>query len=255
MLAPAPRKPVIGISIGFHEFGDYLGIGFQRPVALAGGVPMMLPRLNGSIDDLLDVCDGIVLPGGRDILPSHYGHEAREVLGITDPGRDDFELELVRAAMARGLPMIGICRGMQMLNVALGGTLVQDVGLVDAWIDHPSDPTLTSWRTIVTASVADEALPDHPRHEVSIVHDSQLHRALGVDHIDVSSFHHQAIDRVAPGLRITARADDGVIEALEADGFVLGMQCELHEDWRVRTEFMQVWRNFVLAAADYAASR
>ena len=106
----------------------------------------------------------------------------------------------------------------------------------------------------MTASVADEALPDHPRHEVSIVHGSQLHRALGVDQIDVSSFHHQAIDRVAPGLRVTARADDGVIEALEADGFVLGMQCELHEDWRVRPEFLQVWRNFVAAAGTYAAN-
>ena len=86
MPAPAPRKPVIGISIGFHEFGDYLGIGFQRPVALAGGVPVMLPRLTSSIDDLLDVCDGIVLPGGRDIIPSHYGHDAHEALGTTDPG-------------------------------------------------------------------------------------------------------------------------------------------------------------------------
>jgi gamma-glutamyl-gamma-aminobutyrate hydrolase PuuD len=215
----------------------------------------MLPRLNASIEDLLDVCDGIVLPGGRDIIPSHYGHDAHEALGNTDPGRDDFELELVRAAMARGLPLVGICRGMQMLNVALGGTLHQDVGLVEAWVDHPSDPTLTSWRTIVTASVADEALPDHPRHGVSIVHGSQLHRALGVEQIDVSSFHHQAIDQVAPGLRVTARADDGVIEALEADGFVLGMQCELHEDWRVRPEFLQVWRNFVSAAATYAATR
>jgi len=250
-----PKKPVIGISIGFHEFGDYLGVGFQRPVALAGGIPVMFSRLVESINDVLDVCGGLLLPGGRDIIPSHYGHEAHETLGTTDPGRDDFELELVRAAMARGVPIIGICRGMQMLNVALGGTLVQDVGLVKAWVDHPSDPTLTSWREIVAASLANGSLPDHPRHHISITPGSELHRALGVEEIDVSSFHHQAIDRVAERLRVTARSHDGVIEALEAEGFVLGVQWELHEDWRVRPEFMQVFRNFVSAATEYAAHR
>ena len=255
MSGPPPEKPVIGISIGFHEFGDYLGVGFQRPIALAGGIPVMLPRLVESLDDVLGVCSGLLLPGGRDIIPSHYGQDAHAVLGTTDPGRDEFELELVRAAMARGLPIIGICRGMQMLNVALGGTLVQDVGLVEAWVDHPSDPTLTVWRQIVAASLANGSLPDHPRHDVSITPGSELHRALGVEVIDVSSFHHQAIDRVADGLRVTARSDDGVIEALEADGFVLGVQCELHEEWRVRPEFMRVFRNFVSAAADYAANR
>ncbi len=76
-----------------------------------------------------------------------------------------------------------------------------------------------------------------------------------MERIDVSSFHHQAIDRLAPGLHVTATAEDGVIEALEADGFVLGVQWELHEDWRVRSEFLQVFRNFVSAAADYAANR
>lgn len=246
---------MIGVSIGFHEFGDYLGVGFQRPIAIAGGIPVMLPRLVESIDDLLGVCSGLLLPGGRDIIPSHYGQDAHAALGTTDPGRDDFELELVRAAVTRGVPIIGICRGMQMLNVALGGTLHQDVGLVDAWADHPSDPTLTSWRTVVAASLANGSLPDHPRHDISIAHGSQLHRALGVDQIDVSSFHHQAIDRVADALYVTARSDDGLIEALEADGFVVGVQCELHEEWRVRPEFMQVFRNFVSAAADFAANR
>ena len=255
MTGVTPKKPVIGISIGFLEFGDYLGIGFQRPIALAGGIPVMLPRLVESLDDLLGVCSGLLLPGGRDIVPSRYGQDAHAALGTTDPGRDVFELELVRAAMVRGLPIIGICRGMQMLNVALGGTLVQDVALVDEWVDHPSDPTLTSWRKIVAASLADGSLPDHPRHDVTIAVNSHLHRALGVDQIDVSSFHHQAIDRVADGLSVTARSGDGLIEALEADGFVLGVQWELHEDWRVRPEFMQVFRNFVSAAAHYAANR
>jgi gamma-glutamyl-gamma-aminobutyrate hydrolase PuuD len=206
---------VIGISIGFHEFGDYLGVGFQRPIALAGGIPVMLPRLVDSLDDVLGVCSGLLLPGGRDIIPSHYGHDPHPALGTTDPGRDDFELELVRAAMDRGMPIVGICRGMQMLNVALGGTLVQDVGLVDDWTGHPSDPTLEYWLPVVATSVTQDPMPPHPRHEVVIEPGSLLYRALGVERIDVSSFHHQAIDRLAPGLHVTATAEDGVIEALE----------------------------------------
>ena len=109
---------------------------------------------------------------------------------------------------------------------------------------------------MVAASLANDSLPDHPRHRISIEPGSRLHRALGVDTIDVSSFHHQAIGDVAPGLTVTARAEDGVVEALEGDdGFVLAVQCELHEEWRVRPEFMQVFRHFVDAAAEHAAGR
>ena len=249
-----PPKPLVGVAMGFHEFGDYLGVGHQRPVALAGGVPVMLPRLEDSLEDLLDAISGLVLTGGRDIVPSHYGHEPHELLGTTDPGRDAFELELTRRAMARGMPIIGICRGMQVLNVAMGGTLVQDVGLVDEWAAHPSDPTLASWHSVVAASLADDALPEHPRHGINVEPDSHLHRALGVREIDVSSFHHQAIGTVGDGLRVSARADDGVVEALEADGWVLAMQCELHEEWRVRPAFLDVYRHFVAAAAAFAGS-
>jgi putative glutamine amidotransferase len=248
-----PRKPLIGVSIGFHEFGDYLGIGFQRPISRAGGIPVMLPRISEAMDDVLGVLDGLLLPGGRDIIPSHYGQEPHTALGNTDPGRDEFELALVRKAIDRQMPIVGICRGMQMLNVALGGTLFQDVGLMDEWVGHPSDPTLDSWRQVVASSVAEVDMPDHPRHEVSIERGSHLHRALGVETIDVSSFHHQAIDRLAPSLRVTARAEDGVIEAVECDPWVLGVQWELHEDWRVRQEFMRVFEQFISAAVEYAA--
>src|SRR5918996_454481 len=105
------RKPIIGLSISLYDFGDYGSVGFQRPVALAGGVPFALSRLDGSfLDEALDACDGILLGGGRDIEPHHFGQEATEHLAATEPHRDAFELDLVRRALDRKLPLLGACR-------------------------------------------------------------------------------------------------------------------------------------------------
>lgn len=246
-------KPVIGLSLGLHDFGDYAGVGHQRPVALAGGVPLMLPRLSGAhLDEALDACAGVLLGGGRDIEPGRYGQAAHELLSATDPLRDAFELELVERVLDRGLPVLGMCRGLQILNVALGGTLVQDVALVDAWAEHPSDRGWKAWREVERASLAGEdEVPPHPRHPISVEPGSRLHAALGVDEIDVDSFHHQALERVAPELTVVARAPDGVVEAVELDGatYVLAVQWELQEEWRVDRRFLEPFRQFVAAAA------
>lgn len=247
------RKPVIGVSVGYHDFGDYQGVGFQRPIALAGGVPLTLPRIEETLDDLLDLVDGIALGGGRDIEPHRYGQEPHELLGPPDPRRDEFELELVRRALDRELPIVGMCRGIQVLNVALGGTLVQDVTLVERWSEHPSDRGWHRWKEVERASLEDEPeVPEHPRHPMAVEPGSRLHAALRVEEIDVSSFHHQAIEAVAPGLRVTGRAPDGVIEVLELDGepYVLAAQFELHEEWRVDERFLDVFRQFVHAASE-----
>ena len=252
MSARDRAKPVIGVSVGFHDFGDYQGVGFQRPIALAGGVPLTLPRIEETLDDLLDVLDGIALAGGRDIEPHRYGQEPHVLLGPPDPTRDEFELELVKRALDRGLPIVGMCRGIQVLNVALGGTLVQDVSLVDDWIEHPTDRGWHRWKEVERASLENRpAVPEHPRHPMSVERGSRLHEALGVAEIDVNSFHHQAIDRLAPGLRATGRAPDGVVEVIESeDGrYVLGAQFELQEEWRVDERFLEIFRRFVEAAA------
>ena len=102
---------MIGLSLGLHDFGDYAGVGFQRPLALVGGVGLALPRVNGHLEDALDVCDGILLGGGRDIDPGRYGQEPTEHLAPTEPLRDEFELELTERALDRGLPILGMCRG------------------------------------------------------------------------------------------------------------------------------------------------
>jgi putative glutamine amidotransferase len=247
------QKPVIGLSVGLLDFANYAGVGFQRPVALAGGLPLTLPRIgNGHLKEVLEVCDGILLGGGRDIEPNRYGQEPHEKLAPTDPERDEFELELVERALDQGLPILGMCRGIQILNVALGGTLVQDVSLVDEWRSHPTDPGWKLWREVQRASLeGEEDVPEHPRHRIAIEPGSRLHEALGETELEVDSFHHQALDEVAPELRVVARAPDGVVEAVELDGdaYVLAVQWELQEEWRVDRRFLKPFARFVQAAA------
>ena len=117
--------PLIGVSASLHDFGDYGGVGVHRPVLLAGGLPMTLPQLPDAIAPALDAIDALVLAPGRDIEPHRYGQQPHPLLAATEPQRDAFELELVVRALEQGLPILGMCRGLQVLNVALGGTLAR----------------------------------------------------------------------------------------------------------------------------------
>jgi len=248
------RRPVVGCSVGYHDFGDYQGVGFQRPIALAGGVPLILSRVEGTIDHMLDAVDAVVIGGGRDIEPRRYGQQPHELLGEPDPHRDEFELELVERTIERGLPLLGMCRGIQVINVALGGTLVQDLSLNPAWAQHPTDRGWRRWKQVERASLLGETeVPEHPRHEMTVALGSRLHAALGVEAIEVDSFHHQAVDRLGAGLVVTGRAPDGVVEVLELDDgsrWVLGAQFELQEEWRVDPRFLEIFRQLVAAAAE-----
>ena len=220
---------------------------------MAGAVPMLFSRVPGGLDDQLDRVDGVMLAAGHDIDPARYGQAPHPLLGTLDRARDDFEIELVERAVDRGLPIIGTCRGMQMLNVALGGTMVQDLCLVEAWRSHPSDPTGRYWRRFQQATMAGLPAPDHPRHSIAPVPGTRLHELLG-DEVVVDSFHHQAVDELGAGLVASARAADGVIEAIELPGrFVLAMQCELHEEWRVEPRVQLVVESFVAAAVGRVA--
>ena len=242
---------LIGISASFHDFGDYGGIGVPRPLAMVGAVPVILPRAMDALDATLDRLDGVVLAPGRDIEPRRYGQEPGPSLAATEPERDEFELELVPRVLERGLPVLGMCRGIQVLNVALGGTLVQHVGDDPRWRDHPTDPGWKAWKTVEHASlVGDPVVPPHPRHAIDIAEGSLLHAALGTTRAEVSSYHHQALDRVADGLRVTATAPDGLVEAVELDGApVLAVQWELQEEWRVDPRFLNVFAQWLTAAA------
>lgn len=240
---------LIAVSAGMHDFGDYGGVGVQRPLVAAGAVPMTLPRVPEAIEDALDQVAGVVLAPGRDVDPAYYGQKPDALLAPTEPLRDQFELALVPAALQRGLPLLGVCRGMQVLNVACGGTLLQDLRLAEYSRAHPSDPGWKYWKRVEKASLNGEPLPCHPRHPISIREPSILQAALGATEATVNSFHHQAVAELGEGLRATAAAPDGVIEAIELDGYpALGLQCELQEEWKIDDRFAAVFRWLVSAA-------
>ena len=242
-------RPLIGVSASLHDFGDYGGVGVQRPLLAAGGIPLTLAQVPDALEPALEALDGILLAPGRDIEPSRYGQERHPLLAATEPRRDAFELELVPLALDRGLPILGMCRGIQVLNVALGGTLAQDVSLVAA--EHPSDPGWKRWKAVEAASLDGGPMPTHPRHEIAIEPASILAEALGTDRIEVNSFHHQAIDRLGEGLAVVAASADGVPEAVELPGQpVLAVQWELQEEARVDPRFQAVFDWFVQAARD-----
>jgi putative glutamine amidotransferase len=237
------------VSASLHDFGDYGGVGVQRPLLAAGALPLTLPQLPEAIAPALDAIDAIVLAPGRDVEPQRYGQDPHALLAATEPQRDAFELALVAAALDRGMPILGMCRGMQILNVALGGTLVQDLSLVAA--EHPSDPGWVRWRLVEAASLDDAPPPPHPRHEIAIEPDSTLARALEATMVQVNSFHHQAIDRLGDGLAVVAASSDGVAEAVELPGRpVLAVQWELQEQARTDARFQAVFDWFVQATRD-----
>jgi putative glutamine amidotransferase len=188
-----------------------LGLPYLRAVEQAGGLPVVLPPLElDRIPLLLDRLSGVLLSGGPDLDPASYGRAAHTELGDTEPRLDEFEVQLARDADARGLPILGVCRGAQALNVARGGTLHQHLpDVTDGSIVHRQRQPGTE-----------------ATHEVSVEASSLLARALSSPRIAVNSFHHQSVDRLGGGLRAVAWADDGVVEAVEGCGetFVLGVQ-------------------------------
>jgi putative glutamine amidotransferase len=214
-----------------------LGLDYPRAVDAAGAIPVVVPPMAASdLDGLIARLDGLLLAGGPDLHPSLYGAEPHDCLGPTEPPLDEFELELVRRADRAGLPMLAICRGLQALNVARGGTLLQhlpeDVG---GEIRHrQSEPG-----RIAT-------------HAVRVEPGSAVAEALGdATQLDVNSFHHQAIRDPGDGLRVVACAPDGVVEAVEATDrpFVLGVQWHA-ESLTAREDHQRLFRSFVAAVAD-----
>jgi putative glutamine amidotransferase len=178
-----------------------LGAEYPDAVTAAGGVPLLVPHLTeDEVDTVLDAVDGLVLCGGDDVDPAAYGdtHDGRSK-GV-NPDADRWEVALARRAVERGVPVLGICRGMQVLNVAFGGTLHQDIADPDG-VHRPTSP------------VPDEVLAE--RHEIKIEPGSRLAEIYGTEHRVVNSIHHQAIERLADGFVPVAWAPDGVIEAIE----------------------------------------
>ncbi len=227
--------PLIGIT-SCRQLEDY-----RQAILHAGGEVRILEAAMG-LDAALAGLDGLLLSGGNDVMPGRYGEEPHATVVDADPARDDFEIGLVTAARKRDMPIFGICRGIQLLNVACGGTLVQDV---------PSQ---------LAGAVAHRLTvpPNQPyslAHEVWIEKDSMLsalmrERLSDADTCDVNSRHHQAVKDVAPGFQVSATAPDGLIEAIEdsSQRFCLGVQWHPENFWRTG-EFRPLFEGFLEAAS------
>ncbi len=203
-----------------------LGMTYLKAIEAAGGMPVVLPPL-GDAEAFLDRLDGICLSGGPDLDPEAYGATERHAeLGPTEPGLDAFELVLARAADARGVPILGICRGAQALNVARGGTLHQHVPA-----HRQTEPA--------TATT----------HTVHVEEGSALAALVGMRPLRVNSFHHQAVDVLGRGLRAVARAADGTIEAVEAAGGRLVLGVQWHAEGLVHEPRHRVLFEALVAAA------
>ena len=217
------RRPVIGITCrtrisppkaeGLNSSTDFLG---EKPyvdcIARAGGTPVLLPSLESEqyVHDVLRTLDGLLLPGGDDADPALYGGEPHPKLGVTDDLKGRFEAALARGALEAGVPLFGICGGIQILNVACGGTLHQDIAACTS--------STTQHRVVQTESRA--------CHSIDIVPGSRLHEIIGEARIRVNSTHHQGLDALGDALVATAHAPDGIVEAVERPGepFVLAVQ-------------------------------
>ena len=227
--------PLIAVS-SCRKLEDYR----QSILHTGGEVRVIDPSM--SVADALAGIGGLLLTGGGDVEPARYGATPHEKLEEVDPARDEFEIALVAAARSRDLPIFAICRGVQVLNVAAGGTLVQDI---------PSEVTGALNHSLV--------VPPHPpyelAHEVWVEKDSLLaklmgERLVGSDTCDVNSRHHQAVKTIASGYRVSATAPDGVIEAIEdpAARFCLGVQWHPENFWRTG-EFRALYEGFLEAAS------
>ena len=228
---------VIGITT-CRKLEDY-----RQSILHAGGEPRTLDS-SMTIEQALAGIDGLMLTGGDDIAPARYHEAAHATVVEAEPGRDEFEIALVLAARKQSLPILAICRGIQLLNVACGGTLVQDI---------PSE--------LPGAGVHDLAVPEHESyalaHEIWIDKDSLLSRLMRerlVDEgLEVNSRHHQAVKQLAPGFKASATAPDGVIEAIEdpAVPFCLGVQWHPENFFRTG-EFRALFEGFLEASAGTA---
>jgi putative glutamine amidotransferase len=205
---------------------------YVRCVGDAGGTPLLLPHLEPEdAGGLLDVVDGVLVAGGGDVDPASYG-AAPAGSKEFDAAADASELALLRAARARRTPTFAICRGMQLLNVAYGGTLVQHLEDPDTLHPVPDDP-----RAVLAA-----------RHEVVIEPGSRLARAVGEGRRTVNTIHHQAIDRLGDGLRVTATADDGIIEAVEAEADWDLLAVQWHPE-KLERQDAPLFRSLIASAA------
>ncbi|MCG3150743.1 MAG: putative glutamine amidotransferase [bacterium] len=235
LIAPTlyqPAGPIVNAPASY-VFRDYI-----EAVRIGGGYPFIVPLLDDPdfIPDIMGYFHGLLLLGGEDVEPSLYGGDPEDpLLGRVDAARDAAECRALTLALERDLPVLGICRGLQVMNVALGGSLIMDI--------PQSVPNALQHRKVAGATAA-------AMHDITFTPDSTMGAWYSRPTIKVNSSHHQAIDQLAPGLRVAATAADGVIEAVEAPDYDWVMAVQWHPE-RMLTqsaEQVELFEQFIAAA-------
>ena len=237
-------KPIIGVTPHYEGNERVLGVrpGYFSVLRACGGLPLMLPLTDDArdIDQLLGLVNGILVTGGVDINPATYGEEPLPQVNPPFDDLDQFEISLIRRAIDRNLPVFGICRGMQAINVALGGTLYQDLpSQYHTGCPHFMEPPL-----------------ERMSHRVTLLEGGYLKHLVGEETIGVNSRHHQAIRKLADGLARAAVSDDGIIEAIEMPKrrFVRAVQWHPELMWRHDDRQQRIIRHFVEACRQGSGS-
>jgi putative glutamine amidotransferase len=234
--------PLIGITAGIRKDAEenprvMLGEVYVTAVLRAGGVPLLIPTgvPDEALDDIRARLDGLIVTGGPDIETSiFHGEDHPAVYGV-DPRRDSLELNLVRNAAEHGTPLLGICRGIQVINVALGGDLYTHIAdQLPGALRHDTDPSCPY---------------DYPAHPVRIEPGSRLESIVGGQSAQVNSWHHQGLRKPAPGARPVAWAPDGLIEAIEVQDMPFGLGVQWHPEWMPAVDGMQAIFRALIAAA------
>src|SRR3990170_4389371 len=208
-------KPIIGINCDYKDEGkqpySFTNREYSKAIIAAGGIPFLLPIIKDKNDVklLLKKIDGLLLTGGNDVPPRRYGEERHERTVCVHPDKDISDITLVGTAIQMKKPILAICYGTQLVNVALGGSLIQDIS-----------------SEVKTPIIHKDSKNERYTHAVTIEKNSLLYQIIGADRIEANSTHHQAIKRLGNGLKDTAHTEDGIIEAVEWKGypFLMGVQ-------------------------------
>ncbi|HHY82198.1 MAG TPA: gamma-glutamyl-gamma-aminobutyrate hydrolase family protein [Clostridiales bacterium] len=234
-------KPVIGITCDYDWEKETIQLkpGYVQGVCRAGGLPYLIPPVSGyNASDIIGKLDGLLLTGGQDVDPRFFGEQPHPAIGRINPYRDELELSLCREAAESGLPIFGICRGIQLINIAMGGDIFQDLGMAKGE------------RELICHS--QNAPKWHGVHEVKIKEGTKLHKILGTDLLYANSFHHQSVRRPAWPLEAVAHTQDGIIEAVESGQHMFFIGVQWHPECMLEDRYMQkLFDAFVSAAKNY----
>ncbi len=242
-------QPLIGITASrIHNHADEpviaLNEAYSSAVARAGAIPLTIPLglEDEALLELLSRLDGVLFSGGGDVETSRYHGIDHPRVGEVDPDRDRIEILLTEQVVQRNIPFLGICRGIQVINVALGGTLYSDVAdQFSREIRHDCSPDFPR---------------DHPAHQVEIAAGSRLAQVLGVNQVETNSLHHQAVRQLASGLAPCGHTPDGLLEAFELPGHPFGLAVQWHPEWMPTSLPMRsLFRSFAEAAAHSQGGR